>query len=328
MEKAIVLFLDGHASRNGLKWIEEAQKCNIEIILLPANTTHFLQPCDNDLNKTFQRVIRETRDALLKMATTNVHAMGFKLKLAVAGHAGVTPDVVRKSFVNTGIWPMDYRFAERLRDKAVKDEMVLEKKCDRITSGGVSSAVASARMRKNDVEIYGDLKKALDEGKDCLSTIRHIERILEEHETVSSILKGIKPPPKARNHGSRRGVLGCGAPAQCLTVGDLIARRKQAEADAKAEDDRKRRTKEERVKQKALQQRQREAARIEKQQLKRQRAEEKAARDADKASKKRQKTAGGRRSGAGSAAGTSLSPVVSVDAAAAAALLALGTNEQ
>lgn len=61
-EKTVVPFLDGNGSRKGLKCIEDVQECTIELILFPANTTHFLQSCDNYINKTFQKVVKETRD--------------------------------------------------------------------------------------------------------------------------------------------------------------------------------------------------------------------------------------------------------------------------
>ena len=47
------------------------------------------------------------------MALTNLHSKGFKLNMAVAGHAAVSEQNVRDVFVNTGIWPMDYRFCYR-----------------------------------------------------------------------------------------------------------------------------------------------------------------------------------------------------------------------
>ena len=49
----IVLLLDGHSSRKGIEWVRKAEQLNIILVLLPAHTTHFLQPCDSDINKTF-----------------------------------------------------------------------------------------------------------------------------------------------------------------------------------------------------------------------------------------------------------------------------------
>lgn len=68
-----MLFLGGNSSRNGSEGMELALKYNIELIILPANTTHLLQLCVNGINNTFQGAIRDTRDTLLKMKSTNVH---------------------------------------------------------------------------------------------------------------------------------------------------------------------------------------------------------------------------------------------------------------
>lgn len=38
------------------------------------------------------------------MAISNVDSMGFKLKLAVAGHAGIKPQQVRDSFLGTQVF--------------------------------------------------------------------------------------------------------------------------------------------------------------------------------------------------------------------------------
>ena len=109
-DKAVVLFLDGHSSWRGIEWLEKAKARNIEIIILPSNATHFLQPCDTFFNKRFQQTARKTRDGILRMGLTNVHAMGFKFKLALAAHISITPEIVRHEFVNIGLWPMDFCF--------------------------------------------------------------------------------------------------------------------------------------------------------------------------------------------------------------------------
>lgn len=89
-QKPIIPFLDHHASRNGVVWIDYAKEGKIMAILLPANTTHIMQPCDNKIDKSFQTAVRNTRDEVLAMASTNLHDKSFKLKLAAAAHAAVT----------------------------------------------------------------------------------------------------------------------------------------------------------------------------------------------------------------------------------------------
>ena len=63
----ISLLFDGHSSGQGDTWLKECERLLILVVKLPANTTHTLQPCDQSVNKTFQRIVRETRDELLIM---------------------------------------------------------------------------------------------------------------------------------------------------------------------------------------------------------------------------------------------------------------------
>lgn len=60
----ILLLLDGNNSRNGVVWLEKAKLYEIEVIQNPANTSHFLQACDNPINHIFQTTIRRTQDYL------------------------------------------------------------------------------------------------------------------------------------------------------------------------------------------------------------------------------------------------------------------------
>ena len=46
-----IFCLDGHSSRKGIKCLELCIDYKCEVIQSPANTSHFLQPCDNAVNK-------------------------------------------------------------------------------------------------------------------------------------------------------------------------------------------------------------------------------------------------------------------------------------
>lgn len=58
IEKTFFLLLDGHSSRVGYKWLDTAMGQTLEVVQLPTNTTHFLQPCDSDINMTFKKAIK------------------------------------------------------------------------------------------------------------------------------------------------------------------------------------------------------------------------------------------------------------------------------
>ena len=195
-EKSYLLFLDGHSSRKGMEWIDVARKKNIEVIILPANTMHFLQPCDSCINKPFQTEIRQVRDELCHMAITNVHSMGLKLKLAVAAYAALRAADVREAFVRTGIWPMDYRFADRLRTPVVVRKSSISRKVQHIVGAGDVSAKA-VRVRQSDAQTYKELSKIMNDNEHPSTVIRNLSIALNEHDTVNSILLGMKPVPAA-----------------------------------------------------------------------------------------------------------------------------------
>ena len=264
---SVALFRDGHSSRNGIEWVEEVQKRNIEVLVLPANTTHVLQTCGDESNKTFQRAVRKTRDDLMGLAATNVHANGFKIKLAVAGHAAIIAQNVRESFINTGMWPVDYRFANRMREQKGQVQHV-EERVLAITMGRRANQVTSVCFRRSDAETFEDIKRILGNETQPSASIKAILRVLGENQTVSSILRGIRPVPSASGAKSTKNVLGCGAPAAWLMVGNLVQIRKKKQEAARAAAKQKELQREERARQNAVDQKKRVLARLEREELK------------------------------------------------------------
>ena len=65
--------------------------------------------------------------------------------------------------------------------------------------------------------------------------IKRLRIALAENYSINSILLGIGRRPVAQCGGETRRVLGCGAPSQCLTVGDLIDRRRQQDKEENAD---------------------------------------------------------------------------------------------
>ena len=105
-----MLLVDGHGSWDGLEWINACEKMNIIVMRLPADTTHILQPCDQIVNRSFQRTVREILDHLLSMSHLTWANTAYKIKLAVPGYQSISPEDARASFMKCGLWPMNYRF--------------------------------------------------------------------------------------------------------------------------------------------------------------------------------------------------------------------------
>lgn len=71
--------IDGHSSRKGIDWIEQCIKNNAEVAQSPADTSHFLHPCDADVNKNFKSNIRSVRDDLCDGLIVDTKCIWFKL---------------------------------------------------------------------------------------------------------------------------------------------------------------------------------------------------------------------------------------------------------
>ena len=55
--RPLILFFDGHSTHSSLEAIAEAKKHNIEIMVLPPNTTHLTQPLDLSMFGPFKKVL-------------------------------------------------------------------------------------------------------------------------------------------------------------------------------------------------------------------------------------------------------------------------------
>ena len=122
---SVLLTLDGHASRNGAGWIEECRRHNIDAIIAPANTSHFLQPCDHAVNKRFNTAMREFRDAYGMQDNIDTRKVNFNLAYAVHAHEQITTMEITEGFAQTGLQPFQLNFAQRFHRIEMGCELML-----------------------------------------------------------------------------------------------------------------------------------------------------------------------------------------------------------
>lgn len=103
--QSVLLTFHGHESRNGTGWIEECRRNNIEAVIAPANTSHFLHPCDQAVNKRFNTAMRELRDVDVMKSDIDTHKVNFNLAFAVHAHEQITATEITKSSAETGLYP-------------------------------------------------------------------------------------------------------------------------------------------------------------------------------------------------------------------------------
>ena len=143
----------------------------------------------------------------------------------------------------------------------------------------------AVRVRQSDAQTYKELSKIMNDNEHPSTVIRNLSIALNEHDTFSSILLGIKPIPAAAKENVSKKALSCGIPAECLTADDMIERRKKKAADYSAAIQRKLDMKSEREKEKVVALRRKEASKTAREAKKRQKRADVAAKSAKRAAK-------------------------------------------
>ena len=108
-ENRHLLILDGHNSHVTLDVVMEARAAGLDLLTLPAHTSHALQPLDVGVFKSFKQYFREYRDFwssrhLNEAASKDTLAQWVSLGLRRA----LNPNNIKKGFSATGILPLNF----------------------------------------------------------------------------------------------------------------------------------------------------------------------------------------------------------------------------
>jgi len=106
----ILLLMDNHKSHVCLETMRACKELQITVCMLPANTTHFIQPADNNINGNYKKTLYESilKDYNSQLKKKNVHDLAAMAKaIKKAAEEALTPKVIISSFANTGIWPFN-----------------------------------------------------------------------------------------------------------------------------------------------------------------------------------------------------------------------------
>ena len=107
-ERPQILILDGHDSHNFVEFIELAQENQIEIVELPAHTSHWLQPCDRTLFKPFKDAYNNYCQELMNaFPGTVISHSNFCGLLAKAWEKAITTANAQSGFRACGIFPFN-----------------------------------------------------------------------------------------------------------------------------------------------------------------------------------------------------------------------------
>jgi len=156
-EKQLVLILDGHKSRRGIEWIKNGIERNICIVQGPANTTHYLQPADQYINKVLKKFARAFHDALYAYIH-NSTCVQFKIMKCIYGYSKIVDEIVQKSWDKTGLYPVDYRFVSIA-------ETMWAGRNSRATETTVGYIDLTLSHRETDASIVNKMKEILEKGE-------------------------------------------------------------------------------------------------------------------------------------------------------------------
>ncbi|MCO5556253.1 hypothetical protein L7F22_009799 [Adiantum nelumboides] len=103
-----LLILDGHGSHVSLEVVASAHEAGIDIVTLPAHTSHKLQPLDVSIFKSLKGNFKKER-AIWQLKIANSQATKGELA-SIASKAitlSLTKENIKAGFRATGIWPHD-----------------------------------------------------------------------------------------------------------------------------------------------------------------------------------------------------------------------------
>ena len=251
--ESIVITIDGHRSRNGVEWLQLCQQFSIEVVQAPANTTHFLQPCDSHILKSFKSSMRRLRDAFCTSNIMDTRAVNFKLAVGLAGYRGIKPWIVRKSFEDVGLFPMDYRFLNKFKKNTARspgnigENLTMSKEMG--TDGSNTSEISAWTQRIPD-RITADKVRniAVAYRNRPSEMLELIATEMSNAQTANANVKSVEQPRSGGDESSLKGhrllrVNPSGSGALCLTRTEhvqMLVEKKKAEEHKRKEIEEKR----------------------------------------------------------------------------------------
>ncbi|XP_076135340.1 uncharacterized protein LOC143117477 [Alosa pseudoharengus] len=107
-ERPLLLFMDQHEAHVGKGVVDFCRANQVEVVCLPAHTTHVLQPLDvavyGSLKAAFSRLAREMGLVRGDLVLGKRH---FSAVLKYAVEQACTPNTIKSGFRSTGLFPLD-----------------------------------------------------------------------------------------------------------------------------------------------------------------------------------------------------------------------------
>lgn len=202
-DEKYVLTVDEHVSSNGCERPEVVRALNMEVVQVPARASHFLQPCEQNINKSFKRGIREARDELDQYGLACRATVRMILMVGVMSWRKLTEDDARKSFQICGLWPMDFRFLSWARKETddegkvtnvpTKDVNVPDlDDSNEAAENGDDNSDGMDPKRETDSEVLSNVKEILREGGDACTVLNKVALCVNASGGLVDILQKLR----------------------------------------------------------------------------------------------------------------------------------------
>lgn len=105
-----LLCLDGHSYRKGTEWIEYYRSTKCQAGVSSTNTSYFLQPCYQNVNRHFKSSIKEIKDDFRATSPLETRLVSFNVACGVHTFERITNGDIAQSLKATGSFPFDEKF--------------------------------------------------------------------------------------------------------------------------------------------------------------------------------------------------------------------------
>lgn len=179
-EEPILLLLDGHKSHVSVDLVEWAKQHNIFIFVLPAHTSHLLQPLDVAVYGPFQKIYNTLCHKFIRSTSSTICRYNVCELACKAYSKALSTDNLLSAFRKTGIYPLDKDAIDKT--KLIPAEVFEEKKIDEYPEDQDSQQTVEGRV----LEPEACLKRRVDK----LKSVKQVQPVKKTRKTISKIVSG------------------------------------------------------------------------------------------------------------------------------------------
>lgn len=164
--KPLLLIVDNHSSHLSMEVIELAKKSNVELLALPPNLTHILQPLDVSLFRRLKAAIRRTLHARLEQeGRSSLNNQEFVQLTSESWNQVFTLSHIQESFGHIGLFPFNpNKYFERVGEPHIFTSLIPSEN-DKMVTMDTSNGSEVERLKLEVAKLKSSLAAVLQEHK-------------------------------------------------------------------------------------------------------------------------------------------------------------------